>query len=71
MEKKNFKYQICESCVMDTSDLKIIFDKDEDGIIGASAGSLFVLKGKYKAVLINYADRNEKKILFSFLNENL
>ena len=30
------------------------------GIIGASAGSIFVFKGKYKAVLINYPDHNEK-----------
>lgn len=29
-------------------------------IIGASAGSLFVFKGKYKAVLINYPNRQEK-----------
>ncbi|TKC05275.1 AglZ/HisF2 family acetamidino modification protein [Pedobacter frigoris] len=30
------------------------------GIIGASAGSLFVFKGVYKAVLINYPNQNEK-----------
>lgn len=30
------------------------------GIIGAAAGSLFVFKGKYRAVLINYPSRNEK-----------
>ncbi len=29
-------------------------------IIGAAAGSLFVFKGKYKAVLINYPNANEK-----------
>lgn len=33
------------------------------GIIGASAGSLFVFKGVYKAVLINYPTRVEKEIL--------
>lgn len=33
------------------------------GIIGASAGSLFVFKGVYKAVLINYPSRVEKDIL--------
>ena len=33
-------------------------------IIGAAAGSLFVFKGKYKAVLINYPDRNERKSLY-------
>ena len=32
-------------------------------IIGAGAGSLFVFKGKYKAVLINYPNDHEKKIL--------
>lgn len=30
------------------------------GIIGASAGSLFVFKGVYKAVLINYPKQSEK-----------
>jgi cyclase len=29
-------------------------------IIGAAAGSLFVFKGKYRAVLINYPGRSEK-----------
>ncbi|OYU55997.1 MAG: imidazole glycerol phosphate synthase subunit HisF [Chitinophagaceae bacterium BSSC1] len=33
---------------------------NEFGIIGAAAGSLFVFKGIYKAVLINYPSRNEK-----------
>ena len=33
---------------------------NEFGIIGASAGSLFVFKGKYKAVLINYPSIVEK-----------
>jgi len=33
---------------------------DHFGIIGASAGSLFVFKGKYRAVLINYPDQTEK-----------
>lgn len=30
-------------------------------IIGAAAGSLFVFKGKYRAVLINYPNKDEKK----------
>lgn len=30
------------------------------GIVGAAAGSLFVFKGKYRAVLINYPNRKEK-----------
>lgn len=33
------------------------------GIMGASAGSLFVFKGKYKAVLINYPGRADKDAL--------
>ncbi len=33
------------------------------GIIGAAAGSLFVFKGKYRAVLINYPNRAEKEAL--------
>lgn len=33
------------------------------GIIGAAAGSLFVFKGKYRAVLINYPNRAEKDAL--------
>jgi cyclase len=33
------------------------------GIIGAAAGSLFVFKGVYKAVLINYPNRAEKDAL--------
>ncbi|MDM8553317.1 AglZ/HisF2 family acetamidino modification protein [Desulfococcaceae bacterium HSG7] len=32
-------------------------------IIGAAAGSLFVFKGKYRAVLINYPSNDEKKNL--------
>jgi len=32
----------------------------EFGIIGAAAGSLFVFKGVYRAVLINYPSRNDK-----------
>ena len=33
---------------------------DKFKIIGACAGSLFVFKGKYKAVLINYPTPEEK-----------
>ena len=31
------------------------------GLIGAGVGSLFVLKGKYRAVLINYPDKYTKE----------
>lgn len=37
------------------------------GIIGASAGSLFVFKGKYRAVLISYPSDAEKNVL---INQN-
>ena len=40
----------------------------EYGDIGAAAGSLFVFKGMYRAVLINYPNRIEKEAL---IEENL
>ncbi len=43
-------------------DIKLLISKYK--IIGAAAGSLFVFKGKYKAVLINYPNREEKSRLF-------
>jgi cyclase len=36
------------------------------GIVGAAAGSLFVFKGIYRAVLINYPNRSEKDDLYLF-----
>lgn len=36
-------------------------------IIGVSAGSLFVFKGKYKAVLINYPSFEERKKLYQII----
>lgn len=40
------------------------------GIIGAAAGSLFVFKGKYRAVLINYPNRTEKdNLMKNFFDE--
>ena len=44
-------------------DIKDLVQKH--GIIGAAAGSLFVFKGVYKAVLINYPDRKTKQQLLS------
>jgi cyclase len=35
----------------------------EFGLVGAAAGSLFVFRGKYRAVLINYPDAGEKNRL--------
>jgi cyclase len=46
-----------------TNDIKELIEKFK--IIGASAGSLFVFKGKYKAVLINYPNREEKFRIFN------
>ncbi len=37
----------------------------ENGIIGMSAGSFFVFKGKFRAVLISYPSPEEKKIIFT------
>ena len=42
-------------------DIKILVEKF--GILGCAAGSLFVFKGKYKAVLINYPNKTEKEKL--------
>lgn len=43
-------------------DVKDLISKN--GVIGAAAGSLFVFKGKYRAVLIQYPGRDEKDALF-------
>lgn len=45
------------------ADISALIDKF--GIIGAAAGSLFVFKGKYRAVLIQYPNRAEKDRLLS------
>jgi imidazole glycerol-phosphate synthase subunit HisF len=42
-------------------DIKKVIDRH--GIIGVAAGSLFVFKGIYKAVLINYPNKEEKEKL--------
>ena len=34
------------------------------GVVGAAAGSLFVFKGRYRAVLINYPTQQQKDVLF-------
>ncbi|SFD73511.1 AglZ/HisF2 family acetamidino modification protein [Flavobacterium phragmitis] len=43
-------------------DIEKIIDKH--GVIGVAAGSLFVFKGPYKAVLINYPTQLEKNKIF-------
>lgn len=46
-------------------DIKEVINQHK--IVGVAAGSLFVFKGKYKAVLINYPNKEEKeKILKKF-----
>lgn len=35
------------------------------GVVGAAAGSLFVFKGQFRAVLINYPDAAQKESLFA------
>lgn len=37
-------------------------------VIGSAAGSLFVFKGKYRAVLINYPDHNERNALLHYVD---
>ena len=37
-------------------------------IIGAAAGSLFVFNGRFKAVLINYPNRNERLKIYETNN---
>lgn len=44
------------------SDIEKVIDKH--GVIGVAAGSLFVFKGPYKAVLINYPTQKEKNTIF-------
>jgi cyclase len=44
------------------ADIEKVIDKH--GVIGVAAGSLFVFKGPYKAVLINYPTQEEKNIIF-------
>lgn len=44
-------------------DIKSVITKYKT--IGVSAGSLFVFKGKYRAVLISYPNKQEKKQLYS------
>ena len=43
-------------------DVKKVIQKH--GVIGVAAGSIFVFKGKYKAVLINYPDRKIKEQIY-------
>lgn len=45
-------------------DLKEIIKKF--GIIGLGVGSMFVFKGKFRAVLINYPSENEKEEIINF-----
>lgn len=40
---------------------------DQHGLIGVAAGSLFVFKGPYKAVLINYPTQLEKNKIFKII----
>jgi len=61
-EKTNFPMTVLGGAG-NLDDIKMLISKYK--IIGAAAGSLFVFKGKYKAVLINYPNREEKSRLFS------
>jgi len=41
---------------------------EQEGLIGAAAGSFFVFKGKYRAVLITYPDQNMRKSINELFN---
>lgn len=41
---------------------------EQEGLIGAAAGSFFVFKGKYRAVLITYPDQNIRKKINELFN---
>lgn len=43
---------------------------EECGLVGAAAGSLFVFKGQFRAVLINYPSPKDKQALFRHAAEN-
>jgi cyclase len=45
------------------SDIEKVIDKH--GVIGVAAGSLFVFRGPYKAVLISYPTQLEKNKIFN------
>lgn len=45
------------------TDLKYLIDKFK--ILGVAAGSIFVFKGKHKAVLVNYPDQEQKRELLN------
>jgi cyclase len=49
------------------ADIEKVIEKH--GVIGVASGSLFVFKGPYKAVLINYPTQIEKNIIFK-INSN-
>lgn len=44
------------------NDIKMLFKSI--GIVGASAGSMFTLTGKYRSLLIQYPSKNEKKFIY-------
>ena len=45
------------------NDFKSLIDKFK--VIGLAAGSIFVFKGKHKAVLINYPNQQQKRELLN------
>lgn len=65
--KKNLDIPITVAGGCGSIDHLIALHKQE-GIIGAAAGSFFVFKGKYKAVLISYPDQDLRKEIFSLFN---
>ena len=65
IEKVKSRLKIPLTVLGGAGDLKDIGQAIEKfGLMGCAAGSLFVFKGKYKAVLINYPDQMIKNRLF-------
>ena len=60
-EKLKIPFSICGGAGS-KADIKNLYDSV--GLVGAAVGSLFVYKGAYKAVLINYPNESERNELF-------
>lgn len=63
------KYRIPFTFLGGANDLDSILELWKNiGIVGAAAGSMFTLKGKYRAVLIQYPSLEKKKELYKRFN---
>ena len=58
-------YGLSSSCVEDAA---VVAGDCACGVVGAGVGSLFVFKGKYRAVLINYPTMEQRDEIFRDTN---